>query len=144
MEDVADLAVSINAYRAVPDSERKYSPAEVASVEVVQRMMRVMDRVIAELGEPKTLRCDNGAEFTSRHFVGRCEEQGPHRFAAYSAGTTDADRLRREPSTGRLRDECLNANWFDNLNARRKIDLWRNEYNSERPHSSLGNRTPEE
>src|SRR3977135_2588509 len=45
----------------------------------------------------------------------------------------------------RLRDECLNANWFRNLfDARVKIAAWRNEYNGERPHSSLGYRTPNE
>jgi putative transposase len=44
-----------------------------------------------------------------------------------------------------LRDECLNANWFRNLmDARAKIGAWRDEYNGERPHSSLGYRTPNE
>jgi putative transposase len=50
-----------------------------------------------------------------------------------------------ESFNGRLRDECLNANWFGTLaDAREKIGTWRNEYNSERPHSSLGYRTPNE
>jgi putative transposase len=50
-----------------------------------------------------------------------------------------------ESFNGRFRDECLNANWFGNLaDARRQIEQWRNEYNSERPHSSLDYRTPEE
>jgi hypothetical protein len=44
---------------------------------------------------------------------------------------------------GRLRDECLTVSWFQNLfDARRKIAAWRIEYNEERPHSSLGYRTP--
>jgi putative transposase len=44
-----------------------------------------------------------------------------------------------------LRDECLNANWFRNLmDARAKISAWRDEYNGERPHSSLSYRTPNE
>src|SRR5215510_2628250 len=44
---------------------------------------------------------------------------------------------------GKLRDECLNASWFGNLfEARAKIAAWREEYNEERPHSSLGYRTP--
>ena len=50
-----------------------------------------------------------------------------------------------ESFNGRFRDECLNTNWFVNLaDARRKIETWRKEYNEERPHSSLGYRTPEE
>jgi putative transposase len=46
---------------------------------------------------------------------------------------------------GRLREECLNVSWFQNLfDARRKIAAWKIEYNEERPHSSLGYRTPQE
>jgi hypothetical protein len=48
-------------------------------------------------------------------------------------------------SPRKLRDECLNVNWFENLwDARRKIAAWRVEYNEERPHSSLGYQTPAE
>ena len=50
-----------------------------------------------------------------------------------------------ESFNGRLRDECLNASWFRNLaDARTQISNWRDEYNGERPHSSLGYRTPNE
>lgn len=50
-----------------------------------------------------------------------------------------------ESFNGRFRDECLNEHWFMNLHdARAKIEKWRNEYNHERPHSSLGNMTPAE
>ena len=46
---------------------------------------------------------------------------------------------------GRLRDECPKANWFRTLNdVRRTLDIWRQEYNCERPHSSLAYRTPAE
>jgi putative transposase len=46
---------------------------------------------------------------------------------------------------GRLREECLAVSWFQNLfDARRKIAAWRKEYNEERPHSSLGYKTPSE
>ena len=50
-----------------------------------------------------------------------------------------------ESFNGRLRDECLNTNWFRNLfEARCKINLWRDDYNRLRPHSGLAYRTPEE
>jgi transposase InsO family protein len=52
---------------------------------------------------------------------------------------------RLESFNGRLREECLNVSWFQNLfDARRKISAWRTEYNERRPHSSLGYRTPME
>lgn len=43
-----------------------------------------------------------------------------------------------ESFNGRFRDECLNANWFRNLfEARRRIAVWRDDYNRTRPHSAL-------
>jgi putative transposase len=50
-----------------------------------------------------------------------------------------------ESFNGRFGDECLNANWFLNiLDAKQKIESWRVEYNTKRPHSSLAYRTPNE
>jgi hypothetical protein len=50
-----------------------------------------------------------------------------------------------ESFNGKFRDECLNEHWFLSLaHARSVIEAWRIEYNTERPHSSLGNRTPQE
>ncbi len=50
-----------------------------------------------------------------------------------------------ESFNGRLRDECLNTNWFRTLNdVRCTLVTWREEYNCERPHSSLDYRTPNE
>jgi len=50
-----------------------------------------------------------------------------------------------ESFNGSLRDECLNEEIFDSLDdARRKLGLWRHDYNHVRPHSSLGNKTPAE
>ena len=46
---------------------------------------------------------------------------------------------------GSFRDECLNVNWFLSLeDAQEKVEAWRQEYNCFRPHSSLGDLTPEE
>ena len=50
-----------------------------------------------------------------------------------------------ESFNGRLRDECLNANWFLSLaDARSKIERWRRHYNESRPHTALGWLTPQE
>jgi putative transposase len=50
-----------------------------------------------------------------------------------------------ESFNGSLRDELLNEEIFDCLDdARRKLALWRYDYNHVRPHSSLGNQTPAE
>jgi putative transposase len=50
-----------------------------------------------------------------------------------------------ESSNGRLRDELLNGELFMNLlDARRKLEAWRRDYNQNRPHGSLGDLTPVE
>ena len=50
-----------------------------------------------------------------------------------------------ESFNDKIRKECFNENWFPNLGeARRIVEEWRNDYNSFRPHSSLGNLTPQE
>ena len=50
-----------------------------------------------------------------------------------------------ESFNGKLRDECLNENWFIGLQeAKEVIEKWRIHYNEERPHSSLGGQTPKE
>lgn len=44
-----------------------------------------------------------------------------------------------------LRTECLNASWFLSIaDARARIEAWRVDYNETRPHTSLGNLTPEQ
>ncbi len=48
-----------------------------------------------------------------------------------------------ESFNGKLRDECLNANWFETLEGvRQELETWRTDYNETRPHSSLGNGPP--
>ena len=90
---------------------------------------------------PGAIRVDNGPEFSSRHFLAWCIERGIELIQIQPGKPTQNARI--ESFHGRLREECLNVNWFQNLfDAKRKIAEWRREYNEERPHSSLGYLTP--
>jgi putative transposase len=107
------------------------------------RVTRVLEAVMERRGKPEAIRCDNGPELTSRHFLSWCEERKIQLIHIQPGRPMQNGHV--ESFNGRLRDECLNANWFRNLvDARGKIAAWRDEYNSERPHSSLGYRTPNE
>jgi transposase InsO family protein len=87
--------------------------------------------------------CDNGPELTSRHFLAWCIERQIELMHIQPGKPTQNGRV--ESFNGRMREECLNLSWFQNLfDARRKIAIWRKEYNEERPHSSLGYKTPKE
>src|ERR1700691_5497026 len=104
---------------------------------------RVLDAIVAERGQPMAIRCDNGPELTSRHFLAWCVERQIELIHIQPGKPTQNARV--ESFHGRLREECLNLSWFQNLfDARRKIAAWRTEYNEERPHSSLGYKTPKE
>jgi putative transposase len=89
------------------------------------------------------VRCDNGLEFTSRHFLSWCEERKIQLLHIQPGRPMQNGRL--ESVNGKFRDECLNANWFSTLmEAQQKVERWRSECNLERPHSSLGYLTPAE
>ena len=106
-------------------------------------LARVIDQVCQKRGYPEVIRSDNGSEFTSRamqtwaherHVQLKLIEPGKPNQNAYI-----------ESFNGRFRDECLNEHWFANLkHARTLIEVWRREYNEERPKKGLGGLTPSE
>lgn len=108
------------------------------------RVVRILDRIIVEWGaQPMEIVLDNGPELTSRVLDQWADEhQVQLRFIAPGKPVQNAFT---ESFNGRLRDECLNQHWFVNLSdARRTIEAWRQDYNRQRPHSSLVYQTPEE
>jgi putative transposase len=108
-----------------------------------RRVTRTLEQLIADRGKPDNIRCDNGPELTSRHMLGWSEDRKINLIHIQPGKPMQNGHI--ESFNGRLRDECLNATWFHNLaDARAKIASWRREYNEERPHSSLGYRTPNE
>lgn len=88
-------------------------------------------------GAPKRFRVDNGPEFVSRAL-----DQWAYLHEVtldFSQPGKPTDNALVESFNGRLRDECLNTNWFLSLDdARYKIEAWRQHYNESRPHTSLG------
>jgi putative transposase len=87
----------------------------------------VLDRIASERGLPEAIVLDQLAAWS--------EERGV-RLEFIQPGKP-AQNAYAESFNGRLRDECLNANWFTSLSdARRKIESWRQDYNQQRPHSS--------
>lgn len=107
------------------------------------RVLRVLERLIAERGVPQRIRSDNGPEFTSRAYLAWSLDRRIE-LVHIRPGKPIENAL-VESFNGRLREECLNPSWFRNLfDARRQIEAWRDHYNRVRPHSALGYRTPQE
>ena len=92
---------------------------------------------------PKSIRVDNGTEFTSKAMDRWAYEQGI--TLDFSRPGKPTDNAFIESFNGSVRTECLNENWFLSLDdAKEKIESWRQDYNEHRPHSALGNLAPKE
>ena len=64
---------------------------------------------------------------------------------AFTRRAKPVDNCYVESFHDKFRDECLSTHWFlDLADARRIVSAWRDDYNTVRPHSSLGGRTPAE
>ncbi|AGI68491.1 IS3-family integrase [Octadecabacter antarcticus 307] len=97
----------------------------------------------ARLWKPPCIVSDNGTEFTSRAILKWAGDNGVD-WHYIDPGKPQQNGF-IESFNGSLRDEMLNEEIFDTLDdARRKLALWRYDYNNVRPHSSLGNQTPAE
>jgi putative transposase len=143
VSDALATGRGIRALTVVDAFTRENLSLEVDTSLSSRRVTRALDAVIQRRGMPEAIRSDNGPEFTSRHFLSWCEERKIQLIHIQPGRPMQNGHI--ESFNGRLRDECLNAHSFHNLaDARRKIGAWRDEYNSERPHSSLGYRTPNE
>jgi len=107
------------------------------------RLVRIFKELEKQRKLPDQIVCDNGPEFTSKDFMKWAYEN--HVELCFIDKGKPTQNAFIESFNGKFRDECLNEEWFMNLNdARVKIERWKNEYNSERPHSSLGNISPYE
>jgi putative transposase len=107
------------------------------------RVTRVLERLIGERGCPENVRSDNGPEFTSRRMLAWSQDWKVGLVHIQPGRPMQNGHV--ESFHGRLRDECLNVSWFRTLNdVRCTLSTWREEYNCERPHSSLDYRTPKE
>lgn len=107
------------------------------------RVTRELDLLITKRGKPNTIVSDNGTEFTSIAVVKWCQETGVEWHYIQPGKPMQNGFV--ESFNGSFRDECLNETLFSSLpQAREQISAWKEDYNEERPHSSLGNITPKE
>lgn len=108
-----------------------------------RRVVRELDAIIARRGRPLTVVSDNGTEFTSMAILRWSQDRQIDWH--YVAPGKPMQNGFIESFNGSFRDECLNETLFSSLpEARDRISAWKEDYNNHRPHSSLGNLTPNE
>jgi putative transposase len=141
--DVIAAGRRIRVLSVVDAYTRECLAFEVDSSFASQRVTRVLEGILKQRGRPGSIRCDNGPELTSRHFLAWCIERQIELVHIQPGKPTQNAQI--ESFHGRLREECLRVSWFHNLfDASKKIGLWRRDYNEQRPHSSLNYHTPTE
>jgi putative transposase len=131
------------ALTVIDEFSRECLAIEVGAALNGERVARVLQRLCEMRAVPTVIRSDNGPEFR-----GRVMDEWAYGCGVRLQFIEPGKPIQNafiESFNSRLRDECLNEQVFLSLgDARRKIEQWRNEYNRQRPHSSLGYLAPEE
>jgi putative transposase len=105
------------------------------------RVARELEAIVAVRGRPAMIVSDNGTELTSLAMLRWSQERQVEWH--YIAPGKPIQNAFVESFNGRLRDELLNETLFISLgHAREALATWKDDYNTVRPHSGLGNLTP--
>ena len=146
MDFVADSTLAGRRFRAlaiVDDYSRECPAIEVDSSIPGTKVVEVLEELAETRGLPAVITVDNGPEF-----AGKTLDEWAYRRGIklnFIRPGKPVENAYAESFIGRLRDECLNENWFSSVReARDIIETWRRDYNEVRPHSSLDNLSPME
>jgi putative transposase len=107
------------------------------------RVVRVLEQLRQQGRKPEWIVTDNGPEFTGKALDQWAYENGVRLEPIRPGRPMENGYI--ESFNGKMREECLNEHWFVDLSdARERIEAWRVDYNTRRPHSALGYLTPVE
>ena len=144
LDFVSDSLADGRRFRAltIVDNVSRVSPAIEADFSLPgTRVVSVLEGLAATYGVPDAISMDNGPEFISRAMDAWAYRRGVRLEFSRPGKPTDNPFI--ESFNGHFREECLAQHWFWSLEeARTAIEAWRIEYNTERPHRALGQRTP--
>ena len=139
MDFASDNTCTGRMFRAlvvVDDFSRECPAIEVDTSLGGTRVVNMLQRLVETRGLPEVITADNGPEFT-----GKAVDEWAYKNGVklnFIRPGKPMENAFAESFIGRLRDECLNENWFVTLkDARETIEAWRTDYNENRPHSSL-------
>jgi len=143
MGDALKDGRALRVLNIVDDWSRLCPAMEVDLSLSAHRVVRTLERAGELHGFPKSIVMDNGPEFTSRVLDQWAHERGIELI--FIRPGKPIENAYAESFNGRVREECLNQHWFDSVeHARELCETWREDYNTIRPHTSLGGSAPEE
>lgn len=107
------------------------------------RVIRVLENLVTQRGCPSIIRCDNGPEFISHKLEEWCRHESRKIRLQFIQPGRPMQNAYIERKNGSIRRELLNAYLFNSLAEVRILsEEWRMDYNTERPHKSLGYLSP--
>lgn len=125
----------------IDDFNRESLAIEIDTSLPARRVVRVLERIVAQRGKPACIRTDNGPEFIS-HLLQQWSEDHGVRLIYIQPGKPTQNAF-VERKNGTLRRGLLNAYLFHSLSEVRLMSQeWQLDYNTERPHQSLGYLSP--
>ena len=144
MDFMSDALANGHRFRVftIVDTMTRESPAIEVGVSLTGRhLVAVLEGLAQSRPLPCMIQVDNGPEFSSRALDAWAHQHGVK--LVFSRPGTPTDNPFIEAFNGRLRQECLNQQWFFSVDeARVLLEEWRQDYNTVRPHTALGNQTP--
>lgn len=127
----------------IDDFNRESLAVEVDTSLPSLRVIRVLERLVAQRGKPANIRCDNGPEFISHKLEEWCNDKSRQITLQFIQPGKPMQNAYIERKNGSMRRELLNAYMFNSLAEVRSLsEEWRLDYNEERPHKSLGYKSP--
>ena len=143
VSDMLECGRKFRVLNIIDDGDRVAVAQEVSMSFPSKRVIRTLEKVIWLKGKPSNIRCDNGPEFISKYFQEWCKGNDIRLLFTQPGCPTQNSYIER--FNGSYRRAVLDAYIFRTLeDVKQKTCEWNDYYNYERPHESLGNKTPME
>ena len=143
MSDTLTDGRKVRIFNVIDDCNREALAIDPGLSYPARAVVETLEQLKEEIGTPKYIRCDNGPEFISKTFMSWCEKQ--HIEIKYTQPGKPMQNGYIERFNRFYREDVLDAFYFNDLDQLRKLSTnWRNDYNFNHPHKSLGNKSPKE
>jgi putative transposase len=141
MSDALYGGMKFRTFNTVDDFNREVLTIAINNSITSQYVARTMEQLIEIRGVPDQIRIDHGPEFTSHHLREWCDLWDIEMVFTQPGKPTQDAFIER--FNGTYRREVLECWCFKTLEeVREETERWIREYNTERPHQSLGDLPP--
>ena len=133
----------LRVFNVIDDCKREAIAIDAGLTYPARASIETLENLKQEIGTPKYVRCDNGPEFISKTFKNWCEKN--YIEIKYTQPGIPMQNGYIERFNRFFREDILDAYYFNDIyQLQRMSDNWREDYNFNHPHKSLGNISPKE